>query len=230
MQAVCAGDYLNKEKFVGNNYLPMFCITLKHKRCKSRQESFYASATKYNWEFEFFFGSDCLDKSLNRFYKEEKCLDTGFKASPAEIACAMSHRNLLKKIISDENEYTIVCEDDVEISRSGPQLIPSHEFDILFLNTRCKHNNYGELWGASCCGTDSYLITLKGAKKIVKMLEKSRVLRLPIDMLILSQSLSLRTMGHHICKHQDNELSDIYAYHADPISIVNESHKSLLEH
>ena len=230
MQAVCTGDFLNQEKFIGNNYLPMYCITLKHERCRLRQKSFEASAKKYNWDFQFFFGSDCLDKNLNRIYKEQKCVETCFKATPAEIACAMSHRNLLKKIIRDKNEFTIICEDDVEISRSGPQLIPSHEFDILFLNSRCRHNKFGELWGTSCCGTDSYLVTLRGAKKIVEMLDKSQVLRLPLDMLILSQSLSLRKMGHHICKHQNDKFSEIYAYHSEPISKVNEAHESLLAH
>lgn len=230
MQAVCSGDFINANKFIGNNFLHMYCITLDHERCRLRQESFKDSALRHNWKFRYFFGTDCLSPSFNKIYKEEKCKETLFKANPGEIACAMSHLNLLQKIIEEGNEYTLVCEDDVEIIRSGPQIIPSHEFDILFLNSRCKHNQFGELWGISSCGTDSYLITLRGAKKLITILSQSEVLRLPVDMLILSQTLSLKVMGHHICKYQNDKLPIIHAYHADPISKGNALHKSLLNH
>jgi GR25 family glycosyltransferase involved in LPS biosynthesis len=209
--------------------LNCYCITLQLESCIARQATFSDSAKRYDWDFIFWSGVDGLSRSFESCYINKPSPITGYWPTKAEMACAMSHLTLLKHFLEGVDDYRLICEDDVTFVSDPPLLVPSHDFDLLFLNSRCHHNRFHELWGASSCGTDTYLVTRSGAEKLVAILDEN-YLHLPIDMLILSQCVSMRKMGHHMTRFNNENWPDLFCFHDGPLTSHSSGHESLLSH
>lgn len=227
-QAVAIGSYLSSSSRALKK-LDCYCITLDLESCHSRQSTFRASAERYSWDFTFWTGVNGLSNHFTSRYLDSRSPVTGFLPTRPEMACAMSHLAVLNHFLEGEHEYRLVCEDDAVFVSDPPILVPSHYFDILFLNSRSRHNHFHELWGASTCGTDTYLITRRGAEKLVVLLQ-DHYLHLPIDMLILSQCVSMLKMGHHLSRFFNPDLPILTCYHDGPVTSLNTAHSSQLSH
>lgn len=209
--------------------LDCYCITLADPRCLPRKESFNSSARHYGWDFSFWYGIDATSPDFIARYPLAPSPRTEFIPTREEVACAMSHYLLIEYFLSGAGTYCLICEDDVVFTSQPPLLIPSHDFDILFLNSRSRHNHFNEFWGVSSCGTDTYLLTRPGARKLLRILNQE-YLHLPFDMLIISQCVSMRRMGHHITRFHDPSLPSLTCLHDGPLTTISPDHQSLLFH
>lgn len=118
---------------------------------------------------------------------------------PGEIGCIMSHQNIYKKMIEENIKYATVLEDDVEVSEDIKLFtafdFQKLDFDILLLGYHgTKSREHLNLQGTkvhsinpsytiyklleNAQGTYGYIISLEGAKKILK---QSLRFDLPID-------------------------------------------------
>lgn len=230
MQTCAVGSYLSSSNRF-NQHLNCVCLTLmRNETARIRRAEFKDSATKMGWEFSYAYGFDSVEEGFIPLFKHERSPITGFKPSLPEIACAQSHQSILVDFLESSDDYRLICEDDVLFVSTPPLVLPAHEFDILFLNSRCQHNRYGELWGATSCGTDTYLVSRRGASLLLGILAESDYLHLPLDMLIIARSISMRRMGHHLSRFFPDSLRMLHSYHGDAITVHPKKHPSHLCH
>jgi len=230
MQSYALGGYLSRSNGFSSP-LRCSCLTLKdNELAAKRREDFHSSAIMFQWDFSYSYGFDSCMKSFLPTFRKEKSPITDFEPSLAEIACAQSHQRILIEFLNSSDDFHLICEDDVLFISPPPLVLPAHDFDILFLNSRCHHNRYGELWGATSCGTDTYLVSRRGAHLLLQILQESAYLHLPLDMLIISRSTSMRRMGHHVCRFFSDQLPMLQCYHSDAITVHPHRHPSHLQH
>jgi arabinogalactan endo-1,4-beta-galactosidase len=98
-----------------------------------------------------------------------------------EAACGVSHLRLLRHIVRERIPWAVVMEDDSILHRRVPPDISSWELpddaEIVLLNERSvvgdvravgRRFSYGPVAGGA--GTEGYLISLRGARKLLKIL------------------------------------------------------------
>ncbi len=122
----------------------------------------------------------------------------GKKTNLGELGCYFSHLNVLRKFLDSDEDYALVCEDDIEFDENIKKIIESAlssgiNFDLLRLSggsDRTKEKGmpvklkkihkefYIALNFGFKSGTGCYLINRFAAKNL---LEKMRVMCLPID-------------------------------------------------
>ena len=102
------------------------------------------------------------------------------KIKEGAAGCALSHILLIEKFISSNSKYQIVLEDDFKIVKELPktnkeidemiaQVNQTPEMvDILYLSERVNANNKYQVING--CGTEGYILTKHGAKKILAVL------------------------------------------------------------
>ncbi len=114
----------------------------------------------------------------------------GFTAESAnEAACGLSHIRLLRHLVRERVRWAMVLEDDAVVTRAFPLDIESWQAppdaDIVLLNGRaCAEDvrhvgdpfGYGEVTGGA--GTEGYMVSLAGARKLLRVLS---LLRGPLD-------------------------------------------------
>lgn len=98
------------------------------------------------------------------------------------IGCAISHMKVWEKAVKNKNKYTAIFEDDVVFYPEFEKYIKKcldnlpDDFDILYLGashayTNYKHvNDYIKIPKTAYC-THAYIISDKGAKKLVSLLK-----------------------------------------------------------
>ena len=121
---------------------------------------------------------------------------TNIRLKTGEIACYMSHIRCWKKLINSDEDCMLILEDDaipINQNRLLPNLLP--KCDIIFLNNRFKNVN-GKLVG---WGTESYIITKSGAKKMLSHVNK-RHFNKPVD----KDLQNLCNIGYLFCFVPDN--------------------------
>jgi len=122
----------------------------------------------------------------------------GKKTNLGELGCYFSHLNVLKKFLNTEEDWALVCEDDIELDEDLIEIINSAlesgiNFDLLRLSGGSDRNkeiglplklkkiykdfflslNFGFKSGTGC-----YLINRLAAENIIK---KINIMNLPID-------------------------------------------------
>jgi len=122
----------------------------------------------------------------------------GKKTNLGELGCYLSHQNVLKKFLKTEEDFALVCEDDIEFNQNIIEIINSAinsgiSFDLLRLNgggNRFKEKGfplklkkihkefYISLNLGFKPGTGCYLINRSGAQIILNKLDK---MSLPLD-------------------------------------------------
>jgi len=189
---------------IRNFHLPdppkTFVINLKRRpdRLLNFDKNFRASASwNYN-VFEAFDGKEMLKNGLSE--ENKKIFDCAFGKKPGEIGCALSHYTLWKNLVDDKNnDKYLIFEDDVEFMNSyewkfycGMQKI-EHGWDMIFLGHHIfyeyitTHFTNGELpriepmtnyiipKRTSVLGTASYMISKRGARKLVDHIQSSGI-------------------------------------------------------
>lgn len=166
-----------------NRPLPIYVINLD--TAQKRIESIHRQMMGYGREFLRWSATPGAELDSTRFGIEESyegIFITGFREwSKNEAACGVSHIKLLQKMIQDGTPWIIVLEDDALIKQPIPRCINDFEIprdaEIILLNERSKggrivkngHSfSYSEVIGGA--GTDGYLISLSGAKKLLRAL------------------------------------------------------------
>lgn len=130
---------------------------------KERKEKIIKDLSEWPEKIEFVeeFHRDKISEELKKEYylKDDKKIKelTGF-LSNAEIACAISHLEIYKKIIAKNQEYALVLEDDA---------IPEKNFIEQFKeNLKNTPENWDIIYMGQGCGDDFIKEKLKTAKKI----------------------------------------------------------------
>ena len=181
-----------------NSYVIAYLINLK--RAKDRFVSAKEAFDKIGINFNLEIAVDGKDILLpHKDYAELKYnLLHGKKTNLGELGCYFSHLNVLKKFLKTEENFALVCEDDIEFNENIVEIINGAlesriSFDLLRLSggsDRKKEKgmplklekiyngfflslNFGFKPGTGC-----YLINKKAAKKIVEGINK---MSLPID-------------------------------------------------
>ena len=175
-----------------------YLINLKRAddRLVSAKETFNKVGIVFNLEVAI----DGKDLSLpHENYSETKYnLLHGKKTNLGELGCYLSHLNVLKKFLNTEEDWALVCEDDIEFNEDIVEIInyavaSGINFDLLRLSGGSDRNkekglplklkkiykgfflslNFGFKSGTGC-----YLINRLAAKNILKKIHK---MSLPID-------------------------------------------------
>lgn len=121
----------------------------------------------------------------------EKMREIGWKLSPAEIGCALSHLKVYELMVERQLPYAIILEDDIELAgdfaalfqdetfKQIEQDIPAHEPHSVQLNYVRRAYRYGftDIVGtrymrvrsySATWSTAAYIITLPAAKKLLE--------------------------------------------------------------
>jgi glycosyl transferase family 25 len=128
---------------------------------------------------------------------------TGFRGwSANEAACGVSHVRLLQHIVRVRIPWAIVMEDDGFLVREMPSDVGSwdvpQDADIVLLNDRAtlgairhrgRYFSFGDVSGGA--GTEAYLVSLAGARKLLRVLYP---LRDPLDFQMYSHFESIQRL------------------------------------
>ena len=106
---------------VSVNAIPVFVVSLPD--CTDRRETISRALSNLGIEFEFV---DAVDGRYGLDPQYEEQIDrvgtqrTGYPLADAEFACALSHINVYRRIVSENLAYALVLEDD---ARPSPRLV-----------------------------------------------------------------------------------------------------------
>ncbi len=175
-----------------------YLINLKraNDRLVSAKETFDKVGIVFNLEEAI----DGKDLSLpHKNYSELKYnLLHGKKTNLGELGCYLSHLNVLKKFLNTEENWALVCEDDIEFNEDIVEIINDAinsgiNFDLLRLSggsnrnkekglplklKKINNNFFLSLNFGFKSGTGCYLINRLAAENIIKKIYK---MSLPID-------------------------------------------------
>lgn len=147
----------------------------------------YDTAKKFNWDIEYFEGTDGTKTSLHEFGVK---VNTKFKKGarylekPGVIGCFLSHYRLWKKCI-ELNEPICILEHDVTIHGTFPDV----EFvDAIKIATgpKAKHIYAGNWYE----GAMAYCVTPEGATKLVNFVNTEGAM--PADVMLCDGILDLK--------------------------------------
>lgn len=155
---------------------------------------------KHNIEFDYF---DAINKSqVDATLTAYKLAVHSDKMSKGEVACYLSHYCLWQRVIDQDLPYLMIFEDDIYFSKSASELLNNCEwlpddFDVIKLETmydRVMINQGVHLvHDLKLChmqsrhmGMAGYIISQKGAKKIVGMIQALGIER-PIDHIMFDE-------------------------------------------
>lgn len=152
---------------------------------------------KYGMKHKFitaFDGNGLPAIKLNEFYSKNKALAVmGRELSSGEIGCLLSHRNIYKKIVSENIPYALVLEDDIDFDEDAIQVLKNveelpNDWECILLGHYSCHGSTirtkTSIWhskaitskffavrlGEVACGTHGYLINKSGAQKLLKQI------------------------------------------------------------
>ncbi len=180
--------------------IPIFVISLDE--AKDRQEHVKQQLDAQGLDFEIFPAFD--GRSLNvedypAYDRPKRLRNFGRDMRPGEIGCLLSHRSIYEKMIAENIAAAIVLEDDVIIEPDFAKVIGSLEtcdapYELVrFLGSekvaklkQRKVFDFGNGYSLNRLmttpgGAHAYLITLSGAKKMYKAMQKND---LPVDTLM----------------------------------------------
>jgi glycosyl transferase family 25 len=109
---------------IPNIFPPVFIISLPHET--ERQAKIAARLKKFGMAYQFFTAThkDALSADDRRFYNSRRRrLALGKDLYDAEIACMLSHKRVIEKIIEENISRAIVLEDDCVLCDEFPGII-----------------------------------------------------------------------------------------------------------
>lgn len=100
-----------------DNKLPIFIVNLERRTDRKRLiESRLANLGIKNYEIIKAVDGKELPEDISDFYNKQASIKLHRQLTLTEIACALSHIQIAKKIIEQELEYAIILEDDAELT------------------------------------------------------------------------------------------------------------------
>jgi GR25 family glycosyltransferase involved in LPS biosynthesis len=176
-----------------NNLPPIYVINLK--KSTDRLENVKKVMNKYNLKFNRFdavYGKDLSQEEVN---KNANILCRTLLCNNGMIGCTMSHIKLWKQLLEDKNNDTyLILEDDIEdinIEQLNSlfNFINETKFDYDYINLNCismfcQNLNKGikvndKLYLTNklfSMGAAAYIINKSGAKKLVDMFNKYKII------------------------------------------------------
>jgi len=156
----------------------IFVINLKDDRGKHRRSLTMKEMRKHNLKFKFY---PAIDKNSIKIEKYPQRFPTQRQLTKGEVALALGHIDLYKKLLSSKDDYWLIMEDDIEMCdnfresyRKVLQQLPEN-FDWIKLEygARMKTNrNIGKFkikrYKKAVCCTGCYLISRKGAEILIR--------------------------------------------------------------
>lgn len=137
-------------------------------------------------------GQSLTEEQRKRYSKKQakKCIRR--ELLPTEIGCSLSHAHIWELIISEQHKEILVLEDDIKIGTSLFQIIMNRhnlpkDYEFINFLTDAPQKEFGDfvvdIYKTSrhlhyANRTSAYLITAKGAKKL---LNKTYPIRFPAD-------------------------------------------------
>ena len=156
---------------------PIFCINLD--RNENRWEKIQKQFSNLNQEVIRFPASDgkyltdgdlpLLWGKIDREYRKINKALSNLQFKPGVVGCALSHYRLWKFAIKHNIEFFCVLEDDVNVIKDIKNIECPDDFDILYISDRIKANS--DNYAVDGVGTEGYILSLKGAKKLIKVCE-----------------------------------------------------------
>lgn len=179
MNLLDKNDININEKF---SNIPIYVINLA--RSKERFNNIKEQETKYGIKINFIEAVDGNNiKNINSGqFDNINYINNGF-LSKYELACALSHLKAIKTAYDNNDEYSLILEDDVSFS-----LVPlwdttllkiidnapkDWEFISLYSLNKCSENKlyeYKDYYNYNCWGMASYLLNRKGMEAVINKL------------------------------------------------------------
>jgi len=179
-------------------------IVISLERSHERRASIDSQMKNLDLEFEYFDAVDAnqlTDEDLKCYSEQEALLDFGSALTKGEIACALSHYRVHKRIIDENLDRVIIFEDDIAIGEDfvgvlrsrdkfpkNSELIYYHHGKVKSFPWRRKriYNDYRiaryrvptKKSKRSIISAAAYELTYSGAQKILK---DAYPIKLPID-------------------------------------------------
>ncbi len=171
--------------------IKIFVISLAKE--KSRRQAITKKLKKLCDEFIFFEGIDGTKEDLKKHPDYDglrRRLCYGKDLSPGELGCYFSHRSLLKNIVENKIQFSLIFEDDVVLSKKFKIVLEkllecSYPWELVRFLGKPKINQlmqrkivkiYQEFYltrlATSPGGAYAYLISYSGAKKLLKSMTK----------------------------------------------------------
>jgi FkbM family methyltransferase len=143
----------------------------------------------------------------------------GALTRPSEVGLLWSSVSLWLHALKNDLPYLVVMEDDAILQKALCMPIPE-DADLVFFNNRSYRNSKGNLWDMSC-GTDGYVVTRKGLKKLLEIYKQWYM---PVDLQWQPQVKSLRECEHCLSSYYNPRLPSLQAYCLRPY--VQHSHSA----
>ena len=177
--------------------IPFFVVNLE--RDDKKRAHMIELSNSLGLEFHFInaiYGKDLSQDQVDNVYDEALSKkEFGRSLSRGELGCALSHISIYQKMIDEDIEIAIVLEDDVEIDNGIHMFISAvdalpRNLDVLLLgyysetaterltmrsfrgNQPITSNYQAVRLVEMAFGTHGYMINLRGAKKLVQVLNK----------------------------------------------------------
>jgi len=164
------------------------------------------SAKKFNWKIEQFVAYNGNSISNNHWKSNKINLpsDKKFLERKGVQGCFLSHYALWKKCI-ELNEPIIILEHDTIFQDKWKSIELTSE--ILKLHTKYKANT-DQYCGEWSVGAQAYIITPKGAKKIIKWISNNFAYH--ADILIGSKIVNWKTLDYTLVGLNENNFSTTF--------------------
>ncbi len=228
-----------------NNNLPsIYVVNLK--KSVDRLENVKKVLNKYNLNFQRFdaiYGKELSQEEVN---KNTNIFCRTLLCNNGIIGCAMSHIQLWTKLVEDKNNDTyLILEDDIhdidiEQLNNLFKFINETKFDYDYISLNCLTDNifcYNTNKGIKVndklyltnkvysFGTGGYIINRSGAKKLLDMINKYKILY-HIDISISFKKLISNKNGfkHYNTNYNLITINDVLG----SASTISDSHKSIL--
>ncbi len=137
---------------------------------------------------------------------------------PGELALILSSIELWKHALALDLNYLVVLEDDTKLSRQLLLEVPD-DADLVFFNDRSMSNKKGQTWGY-VCGTDGYLATRNGIKKLIDLFSE---IYLPLDLQMIANMQSMQECRHHLFQYRREHLPLLTGYTLPPLVFHGQS-------
>lgn len=156
---------------------PAFVIHIQE-LSPERREFFTDNITKAGFtDMRIFEGINCYNNEiLNNTIREFNNIKLHENLSPGQKGCLLSHLKLYKYIIENNIDICTIFEDDVHFHPNWDNLAFNYynntpkNFDIIFIGNQIDTSNKLIINNLSTYCTHAYIITFKGAQKLLRYL------------------------------------------------------------
>ncbi len=175
-----------------NNYVDkVFVINME--KDKNRLNNITEKCNKFNISFERFNGVDPLELKKKDYDNDVSLFGKSF-ASFSMIGCGLSHLYLWRKIVNENIEKSLIFEDDVIIKDDFYNVLHNtykelpEKWNILYLTTTFLQNINKNF----IISTSGYIITLQGAKDLLKYFNNKIHYHVDVSILFLNLIYDLK--------------------------------------